>query len=246
MGLAPTSAVTNVGQLKGKTIGIPSLAGGTIIFLKAALQAAGLNPERDASYIPVGGGYPALEALRRNRVDALFLWDSPFARFTAIGAKLRLLRPDPLPQLGFGYSTNVSAGVLEQEPGLVKAMARALAKSVVFMAAAEPAELVKLHLKVYPENKSSSASLEDDIRVESAILKARLAYMRVKQRVFDRSEKIGDETDGRIMKVRDLLLEGGEIKGTLPASSYFTRQFMDDMNDFDVKGVIKRARAFRA
>jgi hypothetical protein len=173
-------------------------------------------------------------------------WDAPFATFAANGANLRLFQPDPLPQIGFTHTTNVALPILEKDPGLVAAMARALARSLVFMAAAPAEELSKLHFKTYPAQRAPGISDEQLAKVERMRMAARMANMRFQQRVFARTEKLGDETDARIAKGRDLLFEGGEIKEAAPIEKYFTRQFLGDINGIDFDGLIAKAKAFKA
>jgi len=238
--------ITRVEDLKGKTIGVPALGGSPFVMLKAVFRQLGWDPNKDVTYQAVGVGLPALDALQRGRVSAIMSWDSPLATYAANGAQLRLFQPDPLPQVGFTHSTNVSTALLEKDPGLVAAMARAMARALVFMAAAPPDELARLHTRVYPAARAPGISEEMFLKVERMRLESRIANMRFQQRVFSRQEKLGDETDARIAKGRDLLFEGGEIKEAFPVERYFTRQFEDDMNKIDVDGLIAKARSFKA
>lgn len=239
------SDVTRIEQLKGKVIGVSALGGGTFVIMKAIAKRLGWVEGKDITFLAVGSGLPAWDALRRDRVQGLFLWDSPFSLLEASGAKLRHIKPEPLPQLGFNHNTHVQLEFLEKEPETVAAMARALAKSLVFMSAVDPVEATKLHYKVYPESKPQSLSEADILRRERIRFQARCSFMRFPQRVTERKEKLGDETDARIEIVRDMLLEAGEIKQALPVDRYFTRQFLDTMNGIDIAAVVARAKAFK-
>ena len=75
--------------------------------------------------------------------------------------------------------------------------------------------------------------------------RARISFMRFQQRIFDRTEKIGDVTDEGIAGLRDLLFQGGEIPKALPVSDYFTRQFLPEMNSIDVPALIAQGRALK-
>ena len=240
------SPIKSVSDLKGVTVGVPSLGGGTLLMMKAVARTAGLSEQNgDIEYLGVGGGLPALDALKRKRVQALFLWDTPYSLFEAKGEKLRHMSPDPLPSLGFTHVTTASNEILDKDPALAAAMGRALSKSVVFMVAVQPEELAKLHYKLYPSSKPLSVTDAETLRIERVRITARVGYMRAPQRVFSRTENIGDETNERILKVRDLLFEGGEIKEALPLDRYFTRRYVEEMNKIDVAAVIEKARAFR-
>ena len=240
------SAITSVDQLKGKTIGVPSVGGGTFVMMKAVAHQLGWEDGKDIQYIAVGGGLPALDALQRDRVQGLFLWSSPFAIFEANGAKFRYFQPDPLPQTGFTQTTNTSLQTLKQDPALVAGMSRALAKSLVFMAGAEPDELAELHFKMFPATKSPGLSDTDRLRIDRFRYLKQASYMRFSQRVFQRSEKLGDCDDHLIDKTRDLLAEAGEIKNPQPTNRYFTRQYLDEMNKIDFRSILAAAKAYRA
>ena len=232
-------------QLKGKVIGVPSVGGGTFVMLKATIQHLGWDSSKDVEYLAVGGGLPALDALQRGRVQALFLWSSPYAVFEAVGVKLRYFQPEPLPQAGFSQVTNVSLSVVKDDPGLVSAMARALGKSLVFMATAQPEVLTKLHYHIFPNTRPPGLSDEQVDRADRFRLLKMIGYMRFQQRVFQRTEKLGDIDDRQVETVRDLLFDAGEIKQKLPVDRYFTRQFLGAMNDFDFEAVIAKAKVFQ-
>jgi len=240
------SRIRTVEDLKGKTIGVPSVGGGTVVMMKAVARQIGWINDKDIEYLAVGGGLPALDALQRDRVQALFLWSSPYGLFEGNGAKLTYFVPQPLPQLGFTQTTNVTLQLIKDDPALVAAMARALARSLVFMAAAQPEELTKLHFRVFPDTKPPGLNEADVLRVDRSRLLKQIGYMRFPQRVFERTEKLGDARDVVIEEVRDLLHDGGEIKQALPVDRYFTRRFLADMNNIDFDGIIARAKAFRA
>lgn len=121
-----------------------------------------------------------------------------------------------------------------------------MAKSIIYMAAAQPEELAKLHFKVFPATKPTGMADDQIFKLDALRLKARTSFMRMQQRVVDRTEKLGDATDAEVDGQRDLLLLGGEIQTSRPASQFFTRQFIDEFNKIDVQGLVAKAKAFRA
>ncbi len=240
IGVDRNGPVKTLADLKGKIIGVPAMSGSPMIVAKAALKNQGIDPDKDAELIAVGTGVPALDAMRRGRVQALVAFDSVFAGFEFYGGDFRYFRPDPLPTLGFTHTTNTLISTLENDPQLALGVGRAMIKSLIYMAAAPTEELTKLHFKVYPAARASSLSEAEAFRLDALKQKARLAFMRTKARVFDRTEPLGDATDAEIIGQRDLLLSGHEITQTLPPSAYFTRQFIAQFNAID------KAKAFRA
>jgi NitT/TauT family transport system substrate-binding protein len=237
--------ITTLMQLKGKTIGVPAMSGSPMTVAKAALKQQGVDPDNDVSFIAVGTGVPALDAFKRGRVQALVAFDSVFAGWEFYGAEFRYFRPEPLPSLGFTHTTNTLTSTLQSDPQMALGLGRAMIKAIVTMAAAPTEELTKLHFKVFPAARSASLTDAEAFRLDALKQKARLAFMRTKARVFDRTEKLGDATDAEIIGQRDLLLSGGEISQPLPPSSYFTSMFIPAFNQVDVPALIAQARALR-
>src|ERR1019366_10402431 len=119
-------------------------------------------------------------------------------------------------------------------------------KSVVVIAAAEPDELTRLHFKLYPAARPSSLSDEEVLRFDTLRLRARRQFMRLQQRWFDRTERIGDVPDESIASLPALLAAGGEIPVPLPVERYFPRRFLAEADRLDIPALIAQARAFRA
>jgi NitT/TauT family transport system substrate-binding protein len=237
--------INSFADLKGKTIGISALGGAPTFTLNAVMRRLGWDPKSDVEMIAVGASLPALDALKRGRVQALVEWDSIFALMEFNGASLRYFRPDPMPTIGFQHCSNTLLSTVEKDPALVAAMARALAKSLVVMATAPPEELAKLHFKMFPASRPTLMSDADILRLDGLRLAARKQFMHLDQRVIARTEKIGDIDYAVLAGMRDLLFEGGELQQSLPPERYFTKAFMETMNAIDVQAISARAKAFR-
>jgi NitT/TauT family transport system substrate-binding protein len=246
VGVAEEGPVRSMADLKGKTIGINAVGGAPHLVIKAVLRNLGWNPETDVQFLAVGTALPALDALRRGRIQALATWDTIFALFEFSGQKFRYFRPDPIPSVGFTHTTNALQETLDRSPEMVVGMARAMTKSLVYMAAAPVAEITRLHFKVFPATRPTGISEEQALALDARRMEARRPVMRFDRRVFSRVERLGDVTAAQIESHRDLLANGGEIPEALPVDRYFTRQALDAANAIDVPALIERARAFRA
>jgi NitT/TauT family transport system substrate-binding protein len=85
-------AIKSVADLKGKKIGLISLATGAIPVVKAMLHQAGLK-EDAVEMLPVGTGAQALAALKNDRVQALSLFRGSHTAIENLGVKLRFFTP---------------------------------------------------------------------------------------------------------------------------------------------------------
>jgi len=77
IGVPPGSSIKRVGDLKGKRVGVISLASASYNDLKANLKIAGLS-EADVTVVPVGAGARAAAALKNDQVDAIDSYSDSF------------------------------------------------------------------------------------------------------------------------------------------------------------------------
>src|SRR5438552_1995025 len=61
--------IQSVRDLKGRTIGVPTLASGSVPFTKALVASAGLDPEKDVKFLATGVGSPGALALQTKQAD---------------------------------------------------------------------------------------------------------------------------------------------------------------------------------
>jgi NitT/TauT family transport system substrate-binding protein len=246
VGVREEGPIEKFEDLRGKTIGINAVGGSPQFVIDAVFNKLGWKEGADYTLLAVGTALPALDALRRGRVDALVLWDTVFAGFEFQGQKFRYFRPDPIPSLGFTHASNAMRSTMENDPDMLAGVTRAICKATVYMAAAPQDELTKLHEKLFPESKPTGMSEADALRLARLRMQARKPFMGLQERVFDQTMRIGDIKDSQIEGARDLLVSGGVITDPLPVDRYFTRQFLDHGNDFDINALIAEAKAFRA
>lgn len=80
--------IQNIEALKGKRIGVMTLASGAVPFVKAMLKSANI-PADQVEILPVGTGAQALAALTAQRVDALSLFRGQHAAIENLGIEFR-------------------------------------------------------------------------------------------------------------------------------------------------------------
>jgi NitT/TauT family transport system substrate-binding protein len=83
-----SGSIQSIAELKGKRIGVMSLASGAVPFVKSMLQSATVDPAT-VELLPVGTGAQALAALQSGRVDALSLFRGQHAALENLGIQLR-------------------------------------------------------------------------------------------------------------------------------------------------------------
>ncbi len=125
------SEIQSVRDLKGKTVGVPSLASGSLPFTKALVASVSLDPERDVKFLATGVGAPGALALQQKKVDAFALWDTLQASMENGGLRLRRLDL-PIVHEMLGQTLAASDDSLATSPDVLIGLARGIAKATVF------------------------------------------------------------------------------------------------------------------
>src|SRR5919205_2172162 len=85
------SPVQSFKDLKGKKIGVTSMASGGVVIARALAANNGMDPDRDITIVVAGEAAQTAALLRSNQVDALSQFDTQYALASNAGAKLRFL-----------------------------------------------------------------------------------------------------------------------------------------------------------
>jgi len=123
--------IANVKDLKGRIIGVQDFAGGTNAYARIILQAHGLNPDRDVTFLVTGPAAPTLTALKVGRIQAAMLYP-PFNIVAVQGGLKEIAYAGDFVQFPMnGYGT--ADKKIAQNPGQVKAVIRAILKGVNYV-----------------------------------------------------------------------------------------------------------------
>lgn len=235
-------AVQKVSDLKGKNIGIVSLASGGLPLLRSLLRANGLDPDKDVNIIATGAGAPALEALKSNRVQGLMFWNAAIAGFENAGAKLRLFRsPDwqGMPD----FSLTAAQRTIERDPAMVEAIVRGAAKASLF-AVTNPECVRKLHWLRFPESKPTGADDATLARWDDNLLRAQVESMKA---AFEMNggKLWGRATPEAFGRMQDFMLDAKLIDRKIAPATFVVASdgFFERVNNFDAQAVVKQAQA---
>jgi NitT/TauT family transport system substrate-binding protein len=232
--------IKDVKDLKGKTIGVFSLATGGIAFMKSYLRQNGLDPDKDVSLVAVGLGAPPVEALRTNKVQALLFWASAQATFENAGLKLRYFVGNDWRRYP-DFTLTTLQKTIESDPAMVEAIARGAAKASVFVFA-NPDCARRLHWARFPNTKPTGADDATATRWDMNNQKAQLDSM--KDALEMNGGKLwGQATPEAYGRIQNFMLEAKLIDKTLPPTTYMNGipGFYEKINKFDAAAI--RAQA---
>jgi NitT/TauT family transport system substrate-binding protein len=233
------SSIQEIRDLRGKTIGVISLGGG-VLFAKALIAMAGMDPEKDVKFAVVGEGAQTAAMVRTKQVDALSQFDAQYALVENAGIKLRMLNAkelDRFPGNGF-FALEETLGTHKKD---AIALARGYAKGTIF-AINNPEAAVRILYEVFPQvrptGKDEATAVRDDIKV----LQARIPNWKLEKGGVKRW---GENSEANYAEYLDFLLKWGVIKEKVAAQDLITNELIDDINRFDSNQVVADAKAYR-
>jgi NitT/TauT family transport system substrate-binding protein len=234
------SPVKRLEDLKNKTIGVLSLSSGAVAVAKAMLRSAGLDPEKDVRWLPIGLGPQAASALKNNQVDAIAMWDWAYALLENSGFRFHQFEtPQTTSLLSLMLITNDN--FLKAHRAETAKFAQGIAKGALF-ALTNPEAAVRIHWEKYPASKPTNISEEQALKEAVHVLQARLAKYKVDGRADPR---FGAFTRQEWEATQGFFYDVGMINKKPDVSTYFTNDLIDEINAFDKAAIIKQAESYR-
>lgn len=234
------SAVQSMADLRGKNVGVTSMASTGVIIARALATASGLHPDRDLSIVVAGEGAQSAAMLRNGQIAALSQFDTQYALVENAGVKLRMLDTreiDRFPSNGIVALEDTLRTRTKDAIGL----ARAYAMGTIF-AIANPEAAVRIFWEVYPyakpTGKDEATALRDDVKV----LQARIENWKLEKAGVKRW---GENAEGNYAALMDFLAKWGVIKEKVDARDLLTNELIDEINRFDAAKVAAEARAWK-
>ena len=234
------SPIRTIADLRGKTIGVPSMGSNGVIVARALAAAHGLNPDKDITIVPVGEAAQSAAMLRSRQVDALSQGDTQHAIVeNAGGIRLRALDNSAIarfPSDGFIALDETLKTRSREAIGL----ARGYAKGTVFTIA-NPEAAVRIFYEVYPHGRPTGKDELTAIRDNTRVLAARIQNWRL-----ERSGAIrwGENSEANYAAYLDFLQRWGVLKERVGPGDLVTYSLIDEINRFDAGRIAAEARAF--
>lgn len=236
------SPIKTAKDLKGTTIGSPTLAGVTTMYAKGVLSEAGLDGEKDAKYLPAGYGAQAADAFKKNEIQAYSGFDGPnLVIGDLMGTKIRDI-PSGLNDLTGTSALIVRKDSIKENPKLVEGVARAFFKAMVF-SETNPEAAIKMHWKRFPQAKPAGGETEKALAQAVKTLETRLEITGGRAP----GGKYGVQADADLQKTADAYKRLGMLKEAVNVkdSGILDLSLADAYNDFDEAAVKKQAEDWK-
>lgn len=235
------SKVKSAADLKGKKIGVISLASGSAPYARAFVEDAGLNPEKDVDLVPVGVGSQALSALESGKVDALALYTQAYTTIELTGKKFTYLengeRFDGIRSLTYA----VREDTLKKKGDAVERFLRASYKGMLF-SAVNPEAAMRDGYKVFPAILSGQKA-EDRIKNDAEILKTWVDSATPAEGEPASFKDWGAISGEAWTKTADYMKSAGQITKDPDLRALWNDSLLKGANDFDSSAVISKAQS---
>ena len=237
------SPIKTIQDLKGKKIGVISLAMGSVPITKALLGELGMKLGTDYQLVPVGQGAPAFRALNEKQVDALNLFDGQHLTLELTGTKIRRLEQPAKYINQFSNCWIVHNDAVRDQGDLIARFGRAFAKASV-ACQANWGECVKSFWARFPAQKPTEGSEEEKLKRAVAVLRSRT------DKFFTfpagKPQNFGEYYAEDWKNFVDTLHSGGQIASKeIAVGELYTNQFVAAFNKFDKAAVAAKAAAWK-
>jgi NitT/TauT family transport system substrate-binding protein len=234
------SPIKTFADLKGKKIGVTSMASAGVIVARALAAENGFNPDKDVSIIVAGEAAQTAALLRSHQVDALSQFDTQYALTENAGAKLRMLDTSAIakfPSNGFVALEET----LKSKHAQAVALTQGYAKGTLF-AINNPEAAIRILWEVYPQTKSTgkdeATALKDDVKT----LEARARNWKLEAGGVS---KWGENSEANYSAYIAFLVKNGVLKQSVPTNDLITNDLIADINKFDAAAVVKMAKEYK-
>ncbi len=235
------SPIKSMADLKGKKIGVISMASASAIIVRALAKEEGMDPNKDISVVVAGEAGQTAALVRNGSVDALSQFDTQYALVENAGVKLRRLKHpsiDKFPSNGF----IAMEATLKDKRKEAVAIAQGYAMGTLF-AITNPEAAVRILWEMWPQTKSTSKDEATALKHDISTRNARAASWR---RESVGAKRWGENLVENYQAYFDWLLENGTIKEKASAKDVLDNSLLDEINKFDTAAVVKAAKEWKA
>lgn len=233
------STITSGADLKGKKIGVISLASGSAPYARAFVEGNDLDAETDVELLPVGLGAQAAGALANGDVDALALFTTAYVSIEQSGIEFDYI-DNPSSMDGLRSLTFIASDkALEADKELYERFLRASYKSLVFSASNVEAA-VKMGYAQYPQLTQA-----EDINLDIETLQDWINIA-----TPTGNTDLGSVTDWGEIPASDweatqaFSVSADQISAPLDLDTVWDPSLLTAANDFDGAAVVKQAEEY--
>jgi len=226
------SPIKTYADLKGKKIGVTSMASTGVVVARSVARSAGLDPDRDVRIVVSGQPAQTAVLLKRNEIDAVSQWDTQYALMAIAGASLRPIEDAELES----YPANSFVALpetIKTRGDLLARVLRAYTMGAVY-AIRNPRLASEIFLATYPQAVPTGLELSEATDQNATMLKILTGKWTLERPDL----KWGEVNPDTYQRYIDWLVKAGVLKERLEASEIVTNELVPAINtDLDLKAV---------
>lgn len=221
-------------DLRGKKIGVTSMASVGVIIARSVAADAGLNPQSDIRIVVSGQPAQSAALLQSGEVDALSHWDTNYLLVERAGVPMRRLVDDQIAAFPSNSFVALQSD-LDTNGEQLAAVARGYAMGTVF-ALENPKAASEIMYELYPEVLPTGLDRETALATDIATLEER-----AKVWVLKDGQRWGEGVPEVYQSYLDWLRQWDILKGDVEGKDLVSNALLDSINDFDTAGVKQSA-----
>jgi NitT/TauT family transport system substrate-binding protein len=233
------SPIQKAADLKGKNIGVTSLASAGVVVARAQVAAAGLDPDRDVNIVVAGEGAQPAALIRNRQIDALSQFDTQYALIANAGVAMRYLDRSQIERFPGNGFLALEESVKTRRKELV-GLGRAYAKGTIFTLN-NPEAAVRIVYEVFPETRPTGKDEATAVREDVKVLEARMPHFLLEPAGVKRW---GESSEVNYRDYIDFLVKWGVLKQKVETSDLITNELIEEINRLDAKKVAADAKAY--
>ena len=241
LAVADDSPIKKIAELKGKTIGVVSMASAGVIIARALAATNGLDPDRDISIVVAGDGAQTAAMVRSRQVDALSQFDTQYALVENAGVKMRWLDNEAIERFpGNGFLALESSLTSRRKEAV--ALARGYAKGTAFTLA-NPEAAVRILYEVFPSTRPTGKDEPTAVRDDVKVILSRAPKWELLPKWG--AKRWGESVEPNYASYVDFMLKWGINKEKVDVKDLVTNELIDEINRFDPARIAAEAKAWR-
>jgi NitT/TauT family transport system substrate-binding protein len=233
------SPIQKAADLKGKNIGVTSLASAGVVVARAQVAAAGLDPDRDVNIVVAGEGAQPAALIRNRQIDALSQFDTQYALIANAGVAMRYLDRSQIERFPGNGFLALEESLKTRRKELV-GLGRAYAKGTIFTLN-NPEAAVRIVYEIFPETRPTGKDEATAVREDVKVLEARMPHFLLEPAGVKRW---GESSEVNYRDYIDFLVKWGVLKQKVETSDLITNELIEEINRLDAKKVAAEAKAY--
>jgi NitT/TauT family transport system substrate-binding protein len=219
------SAIKAYSDLKGKKIGVTSMASAGVVVARSVAASAGLDPDRDVRIVVSGQPAQSAVLLRRKDIDAVSQWDVQYTLMGLAGVPMRAIGDPELDAFPANSFVALPETIKTKRDLLIR-LARGYAMGTLF-AVRNPRAASEIFQAVYPQVVPTGMDRAQALEQATALLKT----ITPKMSLEDAGAKWGESNLETYQRYLDWLVKAGVLKERLGAQDILTNELIGPIND---------------